>query len=227
MELYLLLWLSFLAGIFAPLGSPCVLIIYPGYLAFLAIRASEADRQQVHPGLIGTIVSCGILVSLLAGGFVFSALVRSAGGPARDIITPAIYSLLLLLSLLLIFDTGYRRMGSLLPLFQPTDPLAAAFLYGCMFGIIILPCNAAALVVLLALAASATGFWAGMGAFLLYGIGVTIPLLILAFLSRARSDALLQFLSGHQRAIRVIAGLFMMAIALWYLALIVVPGVAG
>ena len=137
----------------------------------------------------------------------------------------AIYGILLVLSLLLIFGAGSGRTISVPPLLRPENPLAAAFLYGALFGIIILPCNAAALVLLLALAATAGGFSDGLGSFLLYGAGVIAPLLILSLLSQARSRAFLEILSRHQRAIRITAGIFMFAIALWYLALLAIPAV--
>jgi cytochrome c-type biogenesis protein len=223
MDFFLLLWLSFLAGFLAPISSPCILVMYPGYIAFLARRSQDGTGTQIRPALIGITISCGILVSLLAGGIVFSLLVMSAGGAVRAIVTPVIYVILLVLSLSLIFGTGSGRTVSLpLPLL-PADPLAAAFLYGALFGIIILPCNAAALVLLFALAATAGGFSDGLGSFLLYGAGVIAPLLILSFLSQARSHAFLDILSRHQRAIRITAGIFMLAIALWYLALLAVP----
>ncbi len=225
MDFFLLLWLSFLAGILAPITSPCVLVMYPGYIAFLARRSQDDTGTQIHPALVGITISCGILLSLLAGGIVFSFLVTFLGGTVRAVVTTVIYVILLVLSLFLIFGSGSRRTVSLPPLLRPANPLAAAFLYGALFGIIILPCNAAALVLLLALAATAGGFTDGLGSFLLYGTGVIAPLLILSFVSGARSHAFLDILSRHQRAIRITAGIFMLAIALWYLALPVIPAV--
>lgn len=223
MDFLLLLWLSFLAGVLAPISSPCVLVMYPGYIAFLARRSRTGSGTQIRPALVGITISCGILLSLLAGGIVFSLLVTVYGGTVRALATPVIYVILLGLSLSLIFGIGSGRTVSLPPLLRPANPLVAAFLYGALFGIIILPCNAAALVLLLALAATAGGFSDGLGSFLLYGIGVIVPLLILSFLSEARSRALLNILSRHRRAIRIAAGMSMLAIALWYLALLVIP----
>lgn len=60
-----LLWLSFIAGIYAPLGSPCVIILYPGYLAFLA---GTDEENRASPFLLGLTVACGVLISLLPGG---------------------------------------------------------------------------------------------------------------------------------------------------------------
>ena len=39
--------ISFLAGLFAPLGAVCVLPLYPGFLAWLANQAGEGDEQDV------------------------------------------------------------------------------------------------------------------------------------------------------------------------------------
>ncbi len=216
MEASLLLWLSFIAGILAPLASPCVLVLYPGYLVFLAGTFPSPMRLA----LAGTIITCGVLLSLLAGGIVFSLLLQSAGELFRSAVTTAIYLLLLVLALLLIFGSRPLQALPLPQMIRSASPLTGAFLYGALFGIILLPCNAAALVVLLALAATATGFWAGLGAFLLYGAGLVVPLLALALLSDARSSAVLGFITTRQTAIRIASGIFMLIIALWNLALI-------
>ncbi len=217
METALLLWLSFIAGLLAPLASPCVLVLYPGYLAFLA----ETSRiSPIRPALAGTIIACGVFLSLLAGGIVFSLLLQAFGEPFRSILTTAIYLLLLVLSLLLISGSNPWHAVPLPKVIRSASPLTGAFLYGALFGLIILPCNAASLVVLLALAATATGFLAGLGAFLLYGAGLVLPLLALALLSGDRSSAFLTLVTVHQTGIRVGAGLFMLLIAVWNLALI-------
>ena len=80
----------------------------------------------------------------------------------------------------------------------------AAFLYGILFGILILPCNAASIAVLLALSATAGGFWEGMGSFLAFGVGITLPLLVLGGISQARSRQIMQYIQSHERPVQVV-----------------------
>lgn len=122
--------------------------------------------------------------------------------------------------LLLVFDIDYGRLVKTVPVPLIKNPLHAAFLLGLTFGLIILPCNAAAIAVLLALASSAPGFVDGLGSFLCFGFGITVPLLLAATLSRVRSRQVMGFLNAHRRPIRVTSGILMMAISLWYLILL-------
>jgi cytochrome c-type biogenesis protein len=89
-----LLWFSFLAGIYAPVGSPCVMVLYPGYISFLA--GNGGGKQAISPFSLGILVASGVIISLLAGGILFTLLVQVLGGTAREIITPVAYLLLLI-----------------------------------------------------------------------------------------------------------------------------------
>lgn len=222
MDTATLFWLSFLAGIYAPLGSPCVLVLYPGYISFLA---GKSDTQEgSSPLTLGAAVAAGVMVSLLLGGLLFTGILHIAGGATRFVITAALFILLLALSIFLILDIDYERYTLSIPVPHLERPMPAAFLLGMTFGIIILPCNAASIAVLLALAASASGFIDGLGSFFCFGLGMMLPLLIIASLSEARKRQLMGFLARNRRTIRVISGLLMLIIALWYLALLFFPG---
>jgi cytochrome c-type biogenesis protein len=222
MDTATLFWLSFLAGIYAPIGSPCVLVLYPGYISFLAGR-SEANRIGFAPFTLGIAVAAGVIISMLIGGLLFTGILQIIGDEARIIITAALFVILLIFSLFLLFDIDYERYTNPIPAPRLGKPLPAAFLLGLTFGAIILPCNAASIAVLLALAASASGFLEGLGAFLCFGLGITLPLILIATLSQAQNRQVIDFLKSNRRAIRVISGLFMLVISLWYLVLLLFP----
>ena len=82
------------------------------------------------------------------------------------------------------------------------------------FGIIILPCNSAAVALLLALASTASGLFEGLGAFLSFGLGITLPLLVLAALSQATNRQLMHYMARYQKGIRVISGIIMLTISI-------------
>lgn len=214
--------LSFLAGIYAPVGAPCALILYPGYIAFLAGKSGE-EGHRVAPFILGLVVAMGVIIAMFIGSLIFSSAVYIWGGAVRDVFIPAIYIILIILSLLLIFDINLWPVSGFHPIPSPKNPLPAAFLLGMMFGIIILPCNAAAVAVLLALASTASGLFEGLGAFLSFGLGITLPLLVLAALSQAANRQVMGYLTRYQREIRVISGIIMLMISVWYLTLLFVP----
>jgi cytochrome c-type biogenesis protein len=224
MDTSTLFWLSFLAGIYASVGSPCALVLYPGYISFLAGRSGE-EEPRYEPFTLGVLVATGVIVAMLIGGLLFSAALEAGGSTVRNIVIPAAFIILFLFSLLMIFNINPGKISLVNPVPRMKNPLPAAFFLGITFGIIILPCNAAAVVVLLALAATATGFFEGLGAFLSFGLGITLPLLILAALSRAAGRQVTGYLTRHQREIRLISGIFMLIISLYYLILLYFPQV--
>ena len=103
MDWPVLLWLSFLTGIYAPIGSPCVIVLYPGYLSFLAGMKDGAEGRT-SPLTLGIAVAAGVILSLLIGGILFSLILQLSGNAGRAIITPVLYLLLLVFSLVLILD---------------------------------------------------------------------------------------------------------------------------
>ena len=218
-----LFWLSFLAGMYAPLGSPCVIILYPGYISFLATRSGD-DQGRVSQITLASAVAAGVIVSLFIGGFVFTGILHTLGGGARVLITAALFLILFILSLFLIFGIEYGQLVKTIRVPRVERPHPAAFILGLVFGVIILPCNAAAIAVLLALAASASGFTAGLGAFVCFGFGMTFPLIIIANLSEIRKRQFNAFLHRNQKRIRQVSGLLMLGISLWYLLLLVFTG---
>jgi cytochrome c-type biogenesis protein len=220
-----LFWLSFLAGMYAPLGSPCVTILYPGYISFLASR-SGGDQGRVSQGILGIAVAAGVIVSLFIGGFVFTGILHTLGSGARVLVTAALFLILFILSLFLIFSIDYGQLVKAIRVPRAGRPLPAAFLLGLVFGVIILPCNAAAIAVLLALASTASGFTEGLGSFLCFGFGMTFPLIIIANISEVWKRQFNAFLHSNQKRIRQVSGLVMLGISLWYLVLLVFTGMS-
>jgi cytochrome c-type biogenesis protein len=226
MDTFTLFWLSFLAGIYASVGAPCALVLYPGYISFLAGKSGD-ERYRYEPFTLGILVAIGVIVAMLTGGFLFSFAVAEGGGAVRNLIAPAAFIILFFFSLIVIFDISFMKIPAVNPVPLLKNPLMAAFFLGLTFGIIILPCNAAAVIVLLALAATATGLFEGLGAFLSFGLGITLPLLILAALSHAASRQVMGYVTRHQRAIRMIGGIIMLMISVWYLTLLFLPQMLG
>jgi cytochrome c-type biogenesis protein len=217
-----LLWFSFLAGIYAPVGSPCVMVLYPGYISFLAGKGG--GKQAISPFSLGILVASGVIISLLAGGILFTLLVQVLGGTAREIITPVAYLLLLIFSLLLLLDIDILPPAGRIPVSRAGTPFGQAFLLGFLFGIILLPCNTAVILVLFALATTASGAVESIEVFLAFGVGMILPLLLIAGISQFRSRQVMGFLTRHRLLVRRIAGLVLLLIAVWYLVLFFFPG---
>ncbi|NYT06981.1 MAG: hypothetical protein GKC05_01810 [Methanomicrobiales archaeon] len=207
---------AFAAGLLAPLGAVCVLPLYPGYLSFLSGQAGAAEslRERI---ILGLVAGGGILVSMLAFGLIVVSLLALPLSGALGIISPVAYTALLVIGLLLM--TG-RSPDIPLPSFQAPrerNPFLGAFVFGLFFGILILPCNAAPVAILLVLSTSTLGFLSGLASFILFGAGMAVPLVALSAMSVWQGNKAAAFLVNHRRAINLLTGVLMVMVSLYYL----------
>mgnify|MGYP003963907437 CR=1 FL=1 len=212
------IWLSFLAGLFAPLGAVCVLPLYPGFLAYLANQVQERKGSTVASSkkllvTLGLLITAGIIISMFAVGLIFTKLLQISLTTVTSIISPIAFTILALFSLLLIADV---ELSKYIPQIQsPTtkNPYVTSLLFGLFFGIIVLPCNPASLVILFALSTNISSFLTNLLGFLVFGIGMALPLLLLTLISKN----VITFLTKHKSKINRTAGILMLIIALYYL----------
>lgn len=100
--------MAFLAGLYAPLGSPCVIPLYPGFLSFLA--GSGASSERKHSMLmLGGVVSHGAIISMPAFGIVYVTVVQVSLSRFLSLISPAAFLVLGALSVVLILDIDFSR----------------------------------------------------------------------------------------------------------------------
>lgn len=215
-SLFTNLWISFLAGLAAPLTAVCVLPLYPGFLAYLAnqLKGRESKRTIIF---LGFNVAFGIIVSMLLIGLIFTFFLQESLTRAIGIISPIAFGVLAIISLLLIFNFNFAKLIPKVHTPLTKNPLLSSFLFGFFFGAIIIPCNPASLVVLFAISSSTVGFIANLLNFFLFAIGMSLPLLILAVVSAAKSQVVVAWLSKYNRIINLITGIIMLGISLYYL----------
>jgi cytochrome c-type biogenesis protein len=89
--------------------------------------------------------------------------------------------------------------------------------FGRLFGILILPCNAAPVAILLALSTSALGFLSSLTSFILFGAGMAVPLIALSALSTLRGNQASAYLVKHRRTVNLLTGALMVAVSVYYL----------
>jgi cytochrome c-type biogenesis protein len=209
-------WISFLAGVFTPLGSVCVLPLYPGFLAFLAGQVSKENPRKTVL-ILGLLVTAGVMVSMGLFGALYVTMVSVSLARVISVISPVAFGILALVSILLIFnvDIGVILPKAVLP--KSRSPYLNSFGFGFFFGIIVLPCNAASIVVLLALSSSPAGFVVNFINFIVFGIGMALPLLVFSIVSMEKSREMIGFLTTHKRVINVIAGVLMLSVSFYYL----------
>jgi len=207
---------AFVAGLLTPLGAVCVLPLYPGYISFLA-GPGDPVRGVAGRLLLGLVTAAGILASMFLFGIVVVFLFTYPLSGALSIISPVAYLILGTIGALLIINvfpdlpvTAPRMPGGRMP-------FIGAFFFGLFFGILILPCNAAPIVVLLAISTSTPDTIANMLNFVFFGIGMALPLIAISVLSAYQGKKGTAFLVRHRRAINLATGTLMLSVAIYYL----------
>jgi len=192
--------------------SPCVLPLYPGFLAYLSGQGeTERHRQKYSLGLF---VLAGVLTMMLALGGVIALLAVSVASILIYIV-PLADLLILALGILLLLD---RNPFTTLPQIQVPvlrHPFLNAYVYGLLYGPIALPCSGPLVVGIFALSLTAGEAFGQLWSFLWFGLGFGIPLLALSLLSGAFQRQLVSLFARHQRAVNVVGGLLLVGIAIY------------
>lgn len=196
--------------------SPCVLPLYPGFLAYLSGGHSAlAGRRSRY--LLGFFVLAGVLSMMLALGLLI-ALLSVSVGRALSIAIPLANLLLIALGVLLLSD---RNPFKKLPQVQTpllSNPFVNAYVYGLLYGPIALPCSGPLLVSIFALSLSAAEAAGKLVTFLWFGLGFGLPLLLLSFISAANQRGLIRVFTRHSRLINVAGGVLLIGLGVYGLA---------
>ncbi len=196
--------------------SPCILPLYPGFLAYLAGGQGRGDttgRPYLRP-FLGFFVLAGVLTMMLALGALIAALSISVGR-ALSVIIPVADAIIILLGILLLLD---RNPFKSLPQVQVpvlSHPFVNAFVYGLLYGPIALPCSGPLVVSVFALSLTLGEAFDKLVVFFWFGMGFGLPLLALSFLSSAAQRWITRQFALHSRAINVVSGLLLVGVGMY------------
>lgn len=194
-------------------ASPCILPLYPGYLAYICGGKENFENSPTRY-FLGFFVLAGVLTMMLALGALIAALSISIGNALIVAIPLADLAIITLGVLLLLNINPFARLPQLkIPLVS--HPFANAFVYGLFYGPIALPCSGPLVVGIFALSFTLEDALAKLAVFGLFGIGFGLPLLLLSFLSGAAQRWITRFFSRNTRVIHLASGLLLIAVAVY------------
>lgn len=201
---------SFSLGLLAT-TSPCILPLYPGFLAYLSGNPAVGGKTRYF---LGGFVLLGVLTMMLAlGGMI--ALLSISIGRALSIFIPLADSLIIGLGILLLLNINPFKK---LPQIQApgiSHPFANAFIYGLLYGPIALPCSGPLVVGIFALSFTASEALGKLGVFFWFGLGFGVPLLILSWLSGRLQRQITRLLAVQARKINRIGGVLLIGVGLY------------
>jgi cytochrome c-type biogenesis protein len=193
--------------------SPCILPLYPGFLAYLSGR-QEAIHNRFGRYTLGFFVLAGVLTMMLALGLLI-ALISVPVGAALSIVIPLADLILILLGIALLLDINpFKKLPQIqVPLLK--NPYSNAFVYGLLYGPIALPCSGPFLVGLFTYSLTAAEVASKLSVFWWFGVGFGIPLLALSFLSGAVQNWIVRIFATHARIINLIGGILLIGVGIY------------
>jgi cytochrome c-type biogenesis protein len=190
--------------------SPCILPLYPGFLAYL----SGQDEVGKHKYLLGLFVLTGVLTMMLALGGII-ALLSIPVGSVLVYLLPLADLLIFLLGILLLLNRNPFKTLPQIQIPALRHPYMNAYVYGLLYGPIALPCSGPMVVSIFALSFTVGEAFSQLWAFLWFGLGLGVPLLVLSFLSAGLQRQLTTFFARHSRVVNFIGGLLLVGVTIY------------
>lgn len=193
--------------------SPCILPLYPGFLAYLSGR-QETIQNRIGRYSLGIFVLAGVLTMMLAIGLIIALLSVSVGA-ALSIVIPLADLIIILLGIALLLDYNpFKRLPQIqMPLLK--NPYVNAYVYGLLYGPIALPCSGPFVVGLFTYSITAADFANKLSIFWWFGVGFGIPLLVLSLLSGTVQNWIVRIFTRHTRLINLIGGILLIGVGIY------------
>jgi cytochrome c-type biogenesis protein len=193
--------------------SPCVLPLYPGFLAYIS-GGQEGLRGKTGRYVLGFFVLAGVLTMMLALGGIIAWLSVSVG-QVLSIIIPIADLIIILLGILLLLNINPFKTLPQIQVPVLSNPFVNAFVYGLLYGPIALPCSGPLVVSIFALSFTATEFLSKLNIFFWFGMGFGIPLLALSFLSGAAQRWITRQFAQRARLINLVSGILLIGVGIY------------
>jgi cytochrome c-type biogenesis protein len=193
--------------------SPCVLPLYPGFLAYIS-GGQQGLQGKAGRYLLGFFVLAGVLSMMLALGGII-ALLSISVGQALSIVIPLADLIIILLGVLLLLNINPFKTLPQVQVPVLSHPFVNAFVYGLLYGPIALPCSGPLVVSIFALSLTAGEFFSKLNIFFWFGMGFGIPLLALSFLSGTAQRWITRQFEQRARLINIISGVLLVAVGIY------------
>ena len=196
--------------------SPCVLPLYPGFLAYIS-GGQQGLQGKASRYFLGFFVLAGVLTMMLALGGIIALLSISIGS-ALSIVIPVADAIIILFGILLLLNINPFKSLPQVRVPVLSHPFVNAYIYGLLYGPIALPCSGPLVVSIFALSFTAAEACSKLNIFFWFGMGFGIPLLLLSFLSGAAQRWITRQFPLRSRLINVVSGLLLLGVGIYDLS---------
>lgn len=201
---------TFLLGL-GSAASPCLLPLYPGFLAYLAGNRGAGSGSR-PAAFLGLAVVAGVLTAVIAVALVVSALAISLSGILAVLVPATTVALVGLGLLMLAGRNPFARIATVqMPVVR--NPVGQAYVYGLLMGPVAIPCSGPFLIALLGISVGLADATARIGSFVVFGLGFCLPLILLALIGSARGQTVARSLASHHGAVLRVSGALLIVAA--------------
>ena len=193
-------------------GSPCIIPLYPGFLAYLSGVQENAGKWGRY--FLGFFVLLGVLTMMLALGLLI-ALISVSIGQALAVAIPIADLLIVTLGVLLLLNINPFKAMPQIQAPVLSHPYANAFVYGLLYGPIALPCSGPLVVGIFTLSFTVNEAFGKLAIFLWFGLGFGLPLLLISFMSGASQRWITRQFALHSRLINIIGGVLLVGVGIY------------
>jgi cytochrome c-type biogenesis protein len=207
--------LALISGVFVLL-SPCSYPLLPGYIAYY-LGKNMTTRQAIPGGVICTIG----LLSVFSIIGIITSIVGSAIMSASPYFHLLAVIIIGVMGVLMLLGVGYPKFYLKVKATQ-RGGLLGMLIYGVTYGLAALACSFPIFLSLILYSLTFGDFMDSVLTFILFSLGMGIPLIATAILVSKTGNLLVRRLTGATDKIQRISGVFLIALAI-YLYLIASP----
>jgi len=191
--------------------SPCILPLYPGFLAYLSGNQASKSKMRYF---LGVFVLLGVLTMMLVIGGLITLLSVSIGN-ALSIIIPFADLMIVALGVLLLLDVNPFKSLPQVKIPGFSHPFANAFVYGLLYGPIALPCSGPLVIAIFAYSFTAEEVLSKLTVFFWFGMGFGLPLLAISLLSGSFQRQITRVFAIHSRKVNISGGILLVAVGIY------------
>ena len=156
----------------------------------------------------------GVLAAMLVIGAGLT-LLRLETRDTMSVAVPLAYGVIIVLGLLMLLNINPLVRVSELRVPLVASPHVNACVYGLLYGPVAFPCSGPLLVSIFALSFTITEFLGTLSLFLVFGLGLGVPLLALSLLAGTYQWRLVRLVAIYSRQVNALAGVGFLGIGVY------------
>jgi len=213
-----ILLLSFVSGIFATF-NPCGFAMLPAYLSLAIVGSdSQRSRKAIFANALG--FSAGMGTGVLAVFSLFAIVVfpfSTAIQRYLPIVTLLIGGVLLVMGFAIVLGKSIKGFTLWSPRISSKRKLTNYFGYGVTFALGSISCTIGPFLAATTAAVSTAGFASILFTYLVFGLGISVTIAILALLTATSNQLLIKRIRNSTRKIELLSGYLLLIVGAYLL----------